>query len=271
MSLGTNIKRIREERKLTQEQIADMLDVSFQAVSSWERDEYKPDLDNLIKLANRLDVSLSSLVEDKKQVFETKKALYDWEHMKTYVKTTAKNLNLINTLNALEFAVKAHEGQLRKKSDIPYIYHPLNLACHALAMNIKEDEIIAACLLHDVVEDCNVKFEELPVNEETKELVRLLTHSKTNDGNRDELMKSYYDAIAKNPKASLIKCIDRCNNLTTMSWGLSKNRIFRMILETEKYFNPLLNTLKQTHKYNDAYWLLNYQIASMLDIYKRLL
>lgn len=47
MSIGANIRRLREERCLTQERIADELDVSFQAVSSWERDEYKPDLDKL--------------------------------------------------------------------------------------------------------------------------------------------------------------------------------------------------------------------------------
>ena len=48
MSLGANIRQKREERKLTQEQLADKLGVTFQAVSSWERDEYKPDTDNLI-------------------------------------------------------------------------------------------------------------------------------------------------------------------------------------------------------------------------------
>lgn len=52
-----------------------------------------------------------------------------------------------NTLKAIDFAVEAHAGQKRKKSDIPYIYHPLILACHALAMNVNDDEIIAVWLL----------------------------------------------------------------------------------------------------------------------------
>lgn len=41
------------------------------------------------------------------------------KHMKTYVKTSAKALGLTNTLKALDFAVEAHNGQKRKKSDIP--------------------------------------------------------------------------------------------------------------------------------------------------------
>ena len=50
MGIGKNIKSIREERGLTQEQVAEALQVSFQAVSSWEREEYKPDTDKLIRL-----------------------------------------------------------------------------------------------------------------------------------------------------------------------------------------------------------------------------
>ena len=271
MNIGENIKRLREDRKLTQEQVADALDVSFQAVSSWERDEFKPETEKLIKLAELFDVSVSAIIEDKHNVFKTKETIYNWEHMITYVKTTAKNFKLVNSLKALEFAVKAHEGQKRKKSNVPYIYHPLNLACHALAMGIKEDEIIATCLLHDVIEDCGKKLEELPVNDETKELVRLMSHIKTNDANRDQIMGDYYEAIGKNPKVALIKCIDRCNNLTTMSWGLSRERIYRMIIETEKYYPKLLKIVKDTPEYNDAAFLLQYQIESMLDIYKRLM
>lgn len=271
MSLGQNIKALREERKLTQDQVAEALGVSFQAVSSWERDEYKPDTDKLIKLAELFDVSISAIAEEKHKAFKTKEAIYNWEHMKTYVKTTAKNFKLYNTLKAVDFAVAAHEGQKRKRSVVPYIYHPLNLACHALSMDIIDDEIIAACMLHDVVEDCGKTLDDLPVNDETKELVRLLTHEKVSKEKRDEVMEAYYDAIVANPKAALIKCMDRCNNLTTMSWGLSRERIYRMIKETEEYYPRLIDAIKATPEYNNAAWLLRYQIESMLDIYKRLM
>ncbi len=272
MSIGANIRQLREERKLTQEQVAEKLGVTFQAVSSWERDEYRPDLDKAVKLADIFGVSLSAIFEEKRKTFKTKDAIYDWEHMKTYVKTSAKNYKMKNALAALDFAVGAHEGQKRKKSTVPYIYHPLNLACHALAMDIKEDEIIAACLLHDVIEDCGKTPADLPVNDETKELVRLLTCEKENDETkRKPVLEKYYGAIVKNPKAALIKCMDRCNNLTTMSWGLSRDRIYRMIAETEEYYPKLLKAIKAAPEYNNAAWLLQYQIESMLDIYKRMM
>ena len=69
MSIGNNIRRFREEHKLTQEQVADKIGVTFQAVSSWERDEYLPETANLKKLAEVLDVSVSAIAEDKKGTF----------------------------------------------------------------------------------------------------------------------------------------------------------------------------------------------------------
>ena len=277
MSIGENIRMYRVENGYTQEQLAELLEVSFQAVSSWERDEYLPETAKLIKLAEKLHISVASLVEEKYETFKTKDTIYDWEHMKTYVKTTAKNLKLPDTARAVDLAVEAHKGQTRKRSETPYIYHPLNMACHALAMGIKDDSIIAGILLHDVVEDCkkadksSYTPEDLPVDDETREIVRLMTHEKTTDENREEVMSAYYAALAENPKAALVKCIDRCNNMTTMSWGFDRDGIYRYIIETDKYYPSLLKAIKDTEEYNDAAWLLKYQIESMLDIYKRLL
>ena len=271
MRIGSRIAKARKDCGMTQFALADKLDVSFQAVSLWERGETLPDADNMIALADVLDVSVSSLVEDRgNYAFKTRKNLFDWTHMRSFVKTTAKNKNMYNTTKALAFAIKAHEGQTRKKSDIPYIYHPLNLACHCLAMGIDDDAIIAACLLHDTVEDCGCTYAELPVDEECKELVRLMTHEK-DDRDRDNIMRKYYKGLASNAKAALIKCVDRCNNLTTRSWGFSRARIYRYIEETEKYIKPLLKVVKDDPAYNNAAWLLQYQIESTLDIYKRLM
>ena len=205
-----------------------------------------------------------------KYTFKTNKKIFEWSHMITYIKQKAQLYKMTNTIKALDFAIKAHEGQTRKKSDIPYIYHPLNMACHSIALNILEDDIIAACLLHDVIEDTDNTYADLPVDDDTKNLIKLMTHIKDDD-NRDKILKDYYAGLSSNPKAALIKCIDRCNNLTTMSWGLSRQRIYRMIKETEQYILPLLQVIKDTPKYNNAAWLLKYQIESTLDIYKRLM
>ena len=54
---------------------------------------------------------------------------------------------------AIAFAVKAHEGQPRKGTEIPYIFHPLEVGM--IVSRITDDEeVIAAAVLHDTVEDC---------------------------------------------------------------------------------------------------------------------
>ncbi len=272
-TIGTRIRSARKAAGYTQDELANRLGVSYQAVSSWERDEYAPDTWNLIELAKVLEVSVSSLVENRGGYgFSTKKNLYDAGHMETFVKASIKSYRLSNSMKALEFAKEAHKGQKRKNSDVPYFYHPLNLACHMLAMDIKDDAIIAACLLHDVVEDCDVELKDLPVDNETKELVKLLTHEKDPSLSKDDDLAKYFKAISKNPKAALIKCVDRCNNLTTISWGLSRDRIYMYIDETERHVLPLIDkVIKKEVEYNNAAWLLSYQMESMLDIYKRLM
>lgn len=61
MQLSQNIKRLRLERNLTQEQLAERLGVSAQAVSKWETSDTYPDGSLLVPLAEQLGVSLDEL------------------------------------------------------------------------------------------------------------------------------------------------------------------------------------------------------------------
>ena len=59
----------------------------------------------------------------------------------------------------LELAVRAHDGQVRKGTGIPYIAHPMAVASIALEYGADEDQAIAA-LLHDAVEDGGAEYEQ---------------------------------------------------------------------------------------------------------------
>ena len=54
---------------------------------------------------------------------------------------------------AIEFATRAHEGQLRKGTKRPYIVHPIEVGDIVAGMT-KDEEIISAAVLHDTIEDC---------------------------------------------------------------------------------------------------------------------
>ncbi|HIS59066.1 MAG TPA: helix-turn-helix transcriptional regulator, partial [Candidatus Faecousia faecipullorum] len=58
MSLGEKLARLRREHNLTQEQLAELLGVSRQAISKWESNAAYPETEKLIRLARMYDCSL---------------------------------------------------------------------------------------------------------------------------------------------------------------------------------------------------------------------
>lgn len=61
---------------------------------------------------------------------------------------------------AAEFAIKAHSNVYRKGKNIPYILHPMEAAMITSSMT-EDQEILAAAILHDVVEDTEVTVDEI--------------------------------------------------------------------------------------------------------------
>lgn len=107
-----------------------------------------------------------------------------------------------NTLKAMDIAYKAHHGQ-RDKADTPYIFHPIHLAEQ---METEEECIVA--LLHDVVEDTDITFDQLAkqFSDKVIEALKLLTH--------DDSVE-YFDYVRNlktNPIARTVKFADLCHN-----------------------------------------------------------
>jgi tellurite methyltransferase len=61
-TLARNISRYRKERGLTQEELAQILGLSFQAVSKWENAQTMPDISLLPELSNALDINVDKLL-----------------------------------------------------------------------------------------------------------------------------------------------------------------------------------------------------------------
>lgn len=65
MSMGERIYQLRTARNLSQEELADVLEVSRQSVSKWETNGSVPELDKLVKLCELFDVTMDYLVRDR--------------------------------------------------------------------------------------------------------------------------------------------------------------------------------------------------------------
>ena len=83
---------------------------------------------------------------------------------------------------AIIFATKAHDGMRRKKSESPYILHPMEAAVIVGTMT-DDQNLIAAAALHDVVEDADISIEE--IEEKFGKRVRELVGSETEDKRAD--------------------------------------------------------------------------------------
>ncbi len=81
--LGQRLYDLRKEHQYSQEELAEKINVSRQAVSRWERGEVAPDTENLICLSELYDVSLDELIQrekgEKKEIKEEEKEIEDEE------------------------------------------------------------------------------------------------------------------------------------------------------------------------------------------------
>ena len=111
---------------------------------------------------------------------------------------------------------------------------------------------------------------DLPVNDRVREAVRLVSKNQY-DPNEADWEDRYYENIRQNPLACLVKCLDRVNNLAGMADAFTRKRMAEYAAETDKYYPALLDIIKKTPEWNDAWWLLRYQMMTMLEAFKRLL
>lgn len=63
MTLGEKIQKLRKEKQMSQEDLAEKLKVSRQTISRWEQDQALPDLSNIIALGKIFSVSIDDLVQ----------------------------------------------------------------------------------------------------------------------------------------------------------------------------------------------------------------
>ena len=121
--------------------------------------------------------------------------------------------------DAIIFATKAHDGQVRKATKIPFIVHPLEVFGIVSRMT-NEEEVLAAAVLHDTVEDCEcVSIQEIQntfgekvayyVGEESEDKSKTWTERK--QATIDHLPHACYQVkmIALADKLSNIRAIKR--------------------------------------------------------------
>ncbi len=153
-------------------------------------------------------------------------------------------------IKAFKFAAMAHEGQMRKQANVPYIVHPFETAKILTQIHADETTLIAA-LLHDVPEDTSHTLEEIETlfGKQVAYLVEGITklskvHYRHDMQQREvESMKRLFIHVAEDPRTMLIKLADRLHNMRTLEYMDMPEKRLRKARETLEIFTPIASLL----------------------------
>lgn len=186
----------------------------------------------------------------------------DWEFLLGQVQKYAPDADIQIIEKAYRYCLKYHGG-VSRKSGLPYYTHPLNVTFVLLEeFNFKDTSSLAACLLHDIIEDVeSIKkatiIEEF--NEDIAEIVDAVTkishqkiYSSVEKNDKISKIKSkaatyrkLFLALVKDFRVIQIKLADRLHNMRTLHY-LPEAKQKEISRETINFYTPLAHRLGLT-------------------------
>lgn len=128
-------------------------------------------------------------------------------------------------VQAVRYATEAHCTQIRKSNPVlPYIVHPIDVMNLLLKAGVKDEEVLAAAVLHDTVEDTSVTEADLKT-EFGSAIAQLVMHC-TDDKSLDKVTRKRLQiehATSIPYEAALIKVADKVSNLQYLAQSRPEN------------------------------------------------
>lgn len=169
---------------------------------------------------------------------------YDEAKMYTHLSGFCRGAGMPSSLRALGYMREKH-GEQKRSDGQPYIVHPLWMASYAVALGLRDDDMIAVMILHDVCEDTGTMVEELPFNEQIRRGVRYMTYERLEGESREEAKHRYFYSLLECREALICKALDRFMNLSTMEGILSEEAVVKNVRETDELLLPVLRQGKE--------------------------
>jgi len=150
---------------------------------------------------------------------------------------------------AFYYCVDKHSGIVRK-SRKPYYTHPLRVAEILLTEFPTHDaNTVAACLLHDTIEDVESVTKDIIIQEFNKDIAEIvdgvtkISHDKTSSSkNKAHTYRKIFLSLVKDIRVVLIKLADRLHNIRTLHY-LKPEKQKTIALETLNFYTPLAHRL----------------------------
>ena len=159
---------------------------------------------------------------------------------------------------ALEFAMRAHKGQQRKGSSVPYIVHPIETALIAMTLT-RDQDIIIASLFHDIIEDTRYSAKDIEdrFGSRIAHLVQMESENKRKGQDASETWKlrkqEFIDGLDEKSKdEKIIALADKLSNMRATRQGYLKNdeKFWERFHQKDKkmhgwYYRTVANKLRE--------------------------
>jgi len=179
----------------------------------------------------------------------------------------ARGAKLKYTMKAVNLAHKLHKGQERDDGT-NYVEHLVGTAHLLIAHGVEDDEVLAASILHDTIEDTSYSYDDI-VRDFNKRIAKMVNRvSKKKVQSLGEYLKEIEESIG----ALLIKAADRTHNVSDMVRAFSVERMEKYIKETEEYILPAMKRARKLNlEYGNAFVALSEHIKAVLLLAKEVI
>ena len=178
MKFGDNLRKIRKSKKMSQEQLAEKMNVTRQSVSKWENGESYPEMNNIFELCKVFNCKLNELVYPDMSDISS----LDEEIVMNVVKFSEKKQKEVKTLSNI-IAMIGKIGSIVLKVAIPFIIIAMLIVPYIISnLEIKENEITFKSESIKIVDENKIEVHGVIIGEydgdlEDNEVIKVFTNN----------------------------------------------------------------------------------------------
>lgn len=176
------------------------------------------------------------------------------------------NSMAIKALDLVKEEMCAEKG-FKRDNGTDYYNHCVDVANTLISFEIKDEDVICAALLHDIIEDVE-GYREITItkmfNENVARLVMLVTKKEGIDYKQTDALKNYLHEISTDANAAAIKASDRMHNMMTLEEKTFEAR-YRKAMETETYYLPFFKECRYMYpRYENLFYAARAEIEPLI-------
>ena len=159
------------------------------------------------------------------------------------------------------------EKGFKRDNGTDYYTHCVDVANTLISFEIKDEDVICAALLHDIIEDVEgyrrITIERM-FNKNVARLVMLVTKKEGVNYDHPATIKDYLDGILTDMNAAAIKTADRMHNMMTLEEKTFDAR-YRKAMETKTYYLPFLKQCRYKYpRYENLFYAARAEIEPLI-------